>query len=422
MKVWIVNPYGTVPGEGWRDYRSYMLAKALSARGHDALWFMSDFVHRSKTYRQPSTQAQAPAPGIRIKTLHASPYGRNISFGRIAYERSFGESFAREAAQLSRPDAIVLADPSLFYAAPVVRYAKAQGCKLILDVIDLWPELFGVVLPGALKPFQRQIFSLLYRRRDRLAAACDGVAAVTGDYLEAVCPAGRFPGKPRQVAYWGVDLKDYRSHSTREGAIDHVGGFRGDARLVVAYAGTLGDAYDMNILEQAIARCAAQSLPVRFVVAGDGPKKDRYTELGRQWPQTLKFLGPIDARDLALVYAACDVGLMSYVQGSTVSMPIKFYDYLAGGLAIVNSLGREAGQFVTGSRIGLNYQAENLDSLMGCIGSLAADATLLATCKANSLRLADDFDSARQHDLFAEFIEQIVDVPGPGPKRQEQPP
>lgn len=408
MKVWIINPYGTIPGEGWRDYRSYMLAKALSARGHDVLWFISDFVHRSKTYRQPDAQTQAPASGIRIKTLHASAYKKNISVGRIAYERSFGESFSREAARHDKPDAIVLADPSLFYSAPVVGYAKAQGCKLILDVIDLWPELFGVMLPGALKPFQRQIFSLLYRRRDRLVAACDGVAAVTGDYLDAICPVDRFPDKPRQVAYWGVDLHDYRNHGNRENVVDHVGAFRGDARLVVAYAGTLGDAYDMNILEKVIVRCAEQALPVRFVVAGDGPKKGRLAELGRMRPQTLKFLGPIDARDLAKVYESCDVGLMSYVQGSTVSMPIKFYDYLAGGLAIVNSLRREAGSFVAVSQIGLNYEAEDLDSLMACIETLARDTAMLVTFKANSLRSADDFDSARQHDKFAQFIEQVV--------------
>lgn len=408
MKIWIVNPYGTIPGEGWRDYRSYMLAKALSARGHDALWFISDFVHRSKTYRQPNAQALAPAPGIRIQTLHASRYERNISFGRIAYERSFGESFARAAGQHDKPDVIVLADPSLFYSAQVVRYAKEQGCKLILDVLDLWPELFAVVLPGALGALQRQIFSSLYRRRDCLAAACDGVVAVTQDYLEAVCPATRYPLKPRQVAYLGVDLEDFRRHSTREDAVDHIGSFRTDARLVIAYAGTLGDAYDMSILERAIARCAERALPVRFVVAGDGPKKDRYTALGLRWPQTLEFLGPLDARDLPKVYESCDVGLMSYVQGSTVSMPVKFYDYLAGGLAIVNSLGREAGQFVTGSRIGLNYKAENLDSLMACIETLAQDTAKLVTFKANALRLAEDFDSSRQHDKLAAFIEQVV--------------
>ncbi|MBM3349747.1 MAG: hypothetical protein FJY58_08650 [Betaproteobacteria bacterium] len=33
MKTWIVNPYGTLPGEGWRDYRSQMLAQALVALG-----------------------------------------------------------------------------------------------------------------------------------------------------------------------------------------------------------------------------------------------------------------------------------------------------------------------------------------------------------------------------------------------------
>ena len=28
MKIWLINPYGTLPGEGWRDWRFTMLADA----------------------------------------------------------------------------------------------------------------------------------------------------------------------------------------------------------------------------------------------------------------------------------------------------------------------------------------------------------------------------------------------------------
>jgi glycosyltransferase involved in cell wall biosynthesis len=404
MKVWIVNPYGTVPGEGWRDYRSHMLARALVQRGHEVTWFISDFEHRSKTYRNRSPIA---VDSLSIVLLHASAYTRNISFERIAYERSFGASFSAQAEQYPRPDLVVLADPSLFYAEPVLQYCRTHGSKLVLDVIDLWPELFAVVLPRPLRALDRLIFAPLYARRARLAAAADGVAAVTKDYLDTVCPPASFPGKPRQVAYLGVDRLEFRRAPGNHEMLASLIAFRQGARLVVAYAGTLGDAYDMKLLADTVKHCAAQHLPIRFVVAGDGPKREQFQTLAENLPGTLRFLGPVPAQELAAVYDQCDVGLMSYMAGSTVSMPVKLYDYLAGGLAVVNSLSREAGSYVVQHRAGLNYTPQSLASLMEALLTLARDETLLQGCKGRALTLAEDFDSRRQHDLFAAFIERV---------------
>ena len=404
MKIWIVNPYGTLPSEGWRDYRSQMLAQALVARGHKVTWFISDFVHRSKTYRPAEPTV---VNGVDIVPLRASAYARNISLERIAYERSFGANFATQARQRVRPDVVVLADPSLFYSSPVLHYCRKLGCKLVLDVIDLWPELFAVVLPKPLRWLENLAFAPLYLRRRRLAAAADAVVAVTGDYLDVVCPQSRFPRKPRHVSYWGVDLLEFRRYPGDTEIVASLTKFRTSARLVVGYAGTLGDAYDMNLLTAAVEYCAAQGLPIRFVVAGDGPKRDQLQALAVRLPTTLRFLGPVPAQDLAAVYGQCDVGLMSYVTGSTVSMPIKFYDYLAGGLAVVNSLGREAGSFVAQRGVGLNYIPQNLESLMNALKELAGDEVLLRACKSRALELAEDFDSRRQHESFAAFIEQL---------------
>lgn len=404
MNIWIVNPYGTLPGEGWREYRSHMLAHALIERGHEVTWFISDFMHRSKTYRASTGHV---VNGISIVPIHASAYARNISFKRIAYERSFGASFFAQAQQLNPPDTVVIADPSLFYSAPVLQYCKMVGSKLVLDVLDLWPELFAVVLPERLRWLERVAFAPLYARRARLVAAADGVAAVTGDYLETVCPITKYPGKLRQVAYLGVDLREFQRPPNNAEMVAELAAFRQGARMVVTYAGTLGDAYDMDSLGGAVESCARLGLPIRFVVAGDGPKRELFQGLATRWPTTLRFMGVVPAQELATLYSQSDVGLMSYVAGSTVSMPVKFFDYLAGGLAVVNSLGREAGAFVSRHQAGLNYTPQNLDSLMQALQTLAGNETLLRSCKARALALAEGFDSRRQHDRLADFIERV---------------
>ena len=75
MRVWLINPYGPIPGEGWRDYRFTLAARALAARGHDVTWFTAAFDHHTKRMRT------AAPPGIEL--IETPAYSRNISLARL---------------------------------------------------------------------------------------------------------------------------------------------------------------------------------------------------------------------------------------------------------------------------------------------------------------------------------------------------
>ena len=51
-KVWIVNPYGTLPTEEWSEYRSFKLARELINREYEVTIWMSNFEHRKKNSDQ----------------------------------------------------------------------------------------------------------------------------------------------------------------------------------------------------------------------------------------------------------------------------------------------------------------------------------------------------------------------------------
>jgi Glycosyltransferase Family 4 len=248
LNIWIVNPYGALPSEGWREYRSFMLAKALAARGHKVTLWISDFVHRSKTYRTNGEIHDPLLPeGIRVIGVHSKPYRRNISWERIQYEASYGEEFARLAQAEIRPDIIVMGDPSLFFSKSILAYRQQVGCRLVLDVIDLWPELFSVALPKWLRPLSKLIFYPLYKRRSNLVRACDGVVAVSKDYLKAALK-GQSDDMPNLVAYWGIDTQGYKNTPVNSELAAILQQFKSKFALTAVYAGTLGDAYDMDII------------------------------------------------------------------------------------------------------------------------------------------------------------------------------
>lgn len=407
MKIWIVNPYGALPSEGWREYRSFMLAKALAARGHDVIWWISDFIHRSKTYRASGQIIDPLLPqGVRVIGVHSTPYKRNISWARIKYEENYGRELIRLAAAEDTPDLIVMGDPALFFGGPILAYRKEVGCKLVLDVIDLWPELFTVALPKWLQPMSRLIFYPLYQKRRHLVSLCDGVVAVSRDYLNTVL-GGQAASIYNLVVYWSIDNSSYYEAAINQKLYDDLNSFKSRFDLTAVYAGTLGDAYDMDIIIEAIKLSKSQNLPIGFIVAGDGPRLQSFVEMAAPYESHLKFVGALPASDMATLYANSDVGLMTYVTGSTVAMPIKFFDYLVGGLAILNSLERDVRDVIRDHEVGLNYLPKNCSDFLGKLKVLAVNKSKLKLLKNNSEALASSYDTKLQYRYFSEFIEKI---------------
>lgn len=397
MNVWIVNPYGTLPSEGWREYRSAMLARALAARGCTVRWWISDVEHRSKQRRATGLVDPLLPSEVVVEIVPARAYRRNISLGRVLYERSFGDGFARATRDLPAPDLIVLADPSLFFAGPIVRYARRAGIPFVLDVLDLWPELFAILLPASLRGLGAWLFAPLYRRRDRLVQQAAAVVTVTADYMAEV--TRRVAPAKGEVVYLGVDRATLRPPGPD---------YRAGATLQLIYAGTLGEAYDMFTILGAIERLVQAGQPVRFTIAGDGPWQAQVRTLAKQYPQHIAFLGQVPADSLAEHYAAAHVGLASYAPGSTVSMPVKLFDYMAAGLATIGSMEGEAGALLRAGA-GASYRAGSVDALVAAIDRYIADPAALAKARTFSLQKAADFDQNTQHARFAKLVETIIE-------------
>lgn len=397
LSVWIVNPYGWLPGEGWRDYRSVPLADALMARGHMVRWWVSDIEHRSRTRRSRVDAIPSLPSGAAVEMIETRAYDRNISIGRVRYERSFAAGFAHRSKAMPAPDVIVLGEPALFFAGPVISFARRHRVPLVVDGIDLWPEMFHLALPRKLRGLGRVLFTPLYRRRDRLIAGAAAVVAVTADYLELLTRRRTPPVS--DVVYLGVDRSSFLPPR-----FDREDG----APLEAVYAGNLGDAYDMPVLLAAMERLAAGRRPIRFTLAGAGPWEAKVVALAARFPEHVRFLGRVAPEALPAIYARAEIGLATYSAGSTVSMPTKLFDYLAGGLAVIGSMGGEAAKLLQNGA-GQSYQAGSIDDLVSALEAYAGDRASLEQARHYAYAQAQNFDLAAQYERYARIIETVAD-------------
>ena len=393
-----------------------MLAEALVAAGHRVTWWVSGFNHRTKQHRvrTPTTIEVSERFSIRIVPTHA--YERNISLARIRAEREYSNGVLRLSGRLPPPDVVMVSEPALFYGGAALALQRHWRAALILDTLDLWPEMFHIALPGLLQRFGRLIFAPLYARRARTFRRADGVIAASRDYRAvSMRLAPHLPDHLMQTVYFGVHVDEFRAAMRLEGPLPSelcIPREPGEVRCV--FASTLGSNYDVDTIIDAAALMTERGVSFRLYIAGTGPLEEAIRQrLKRESLTRVHFLGNPSASEMSRIYARCDVGIAGYVAGSHVTMPIKGFHYCAAGLAVVTSLAGEYTDLLTESGAGTRYQPGDAAALAGAVEAYVNDHDLLHTARAASHVLGTKFDAHMQYARLVQLVERAVRVKHP---------
>jgi len=393
-RVWIVNPFDPLPGEGGRPLRYWLLARALAAAGHEVVWWSSDFHHVRKSKRRLPEVFEAE--GFSVRLVPTRPYASNVSLARWRSHAAFAKSWERLAADavasgaVPRPDVILVSQPPLGLFDAAARLRAAYGCRVALDVQDAWPETFSQLLPRPLAWLGPCVFAPARRIADRAYRAADQVSVVTPSYVPLVRRA-RTADEPA-VFRLGLDLPPPTAHAPG-----------GSLRLV--YVGSLGVSYDLPTLLAAVLALSAAGEPIALDIAGDGSLRHAVETAARDSHGAIRFHGYLDDTALRRLLAECDVGIVPMFGRSWVAVPNKLADYAAAGLAIVSGLAGEASGLLAEYGAGIDYVAGNRGSLMAAIRRYASDRPLAASHGAAARRMAESiFDAAAIYPAMARWL------------------
>lgn len=396
MKVWIINQYGNLPGENWRPHRSFMVAEAFHAKGHKVVYWISNMDHRSKFIREYGGNTEGE---IIVKIVPSSIYSEHISFSRIYFEINFIKQLLILAEnEFDTPDLIIIGEPALFMSFNFVKFIKKHKILFVIDMIDTWPELFNIVLPKILKPLHRLIFFPFYMKRKWFLRKASGILSVSKAYQKIAIDINS--NVPSKLLYWGVDLSSF-SFQPRVSNLKNT--------LNIIYAGTLGENYDIKSIVYCAKKIEELGLDICIFIAGDGVLRQFVLDsIADSNLKKTRYLGRIGPNELISIYETCHLALSTYSNGSTVSMPIKAFDYFAAGLPLLNSLGMDLGDLISEFDLGLNYEAGNSEDLFQKILYLYKYPDLIKIMSANCLDMSKNFDTKNIYREYVEFCERII--------------
>jgi glycosyltransferase involved in cell wall biosynthesis len=308
--------------------RSYEFARRFAARGHEVSMV---------TAAAPGEDQRRIVDGIDVIGVRAG-FGDYVRGTKLSYPRRVLE-FARFAIaatvtvlRLPRPDVIYATSPPLTMALPALAAAARHRTPLVFEVRDLWPEApiqMGALRNPLLQRLARALERFVYRRAAHVIALSPGMRA-------GVIAAGTAADKVVLIP----NASDIELFSPdREG-----GDFRerlglGD-RFVCTYFGTMGEANDLT---QVIEAAALMDDDVRFVLHGEGKRKQALKDLARaRGVGNVVFSDAVEKDSVAELAAASDACMTIYkdVPILYTCSPNKLFDtFAAGRAAIVNTPG-----------------------------------------------------------------------------------
>ena len=375
MRIWIVTVGEPLPSDGpdQRLHRSGLLAEVLVSRGHEVLWWSSTFDHARKRFRGGRESGFAVPGGARIRLLHGPAYRRNVSVSRLVNHHAIGRRFREQAPSEARPDLILASWPTIELARESIAYGRASGVPVVLDVRDLWPDIFVELAPPRARDLARLAVSGMTRAAGQAFGDATAITGVTPAFVAwGLHHAGR-PASEADRAFplgYSDRIPDTRAIAKASTFWDGMSVGR-DGEFVAAFVGTMG----LQKLDMAPLVAAARAFRgenVQFVLCGDGDGLAAFRAMAAGLDNVV-FPGHVGWAEIWTLLRRASVGLAPYGRSLnyTNNLPNKPIEYLSAGLPILSSLDGTLRALLSRHGCGLTY--DTADELISTLSTLRAE-------------------------------------------------
>jgi glycosyltransferase involved in cell wall biosynthesis len=415
MNIWIVTSYEPLPldGPNVRHMRCGMLAEAILERGHEVTFWASDFDHISHSRFHIPEVNNCQWPKTDIQLLHGCGYSHDVSPKRFFHNRGLARHFSEMANRANKiPDIIYTQVPAMELAEAVVNYGKKIKRPVIVDIRDLWPDVYEQALPKWLRGAAPYLLYTEYRRIKRILYNSTGVTAVSKTYLQwALNHAKRDIRETDGVFHLGFDLRpnineEYLNsrqmkYRTKLGIDDN--------SMIITYVGTFAKERNIDSILNVAQKLAERAVSnIFFVIAGKGRDEEKVCHAVDRLPNVI-YPGWLQFEELIELLSASDAGILPYSGVALMSLPNKPFEYMAMGLPLLNALSGELWEIVNEEAIGVNYSPDDNDALYEAVTWLSQNPGLRKQMGERAKALYDsEFRSDKVYPNFAEHLENTA--------------
>lgn len=364
--------------DGSVNGRFLYLAEMFANQGFQVELITSDFDHGSKMYKDEPVRTYKS----QITYVHEPGYTNNISFRRLYSHRCWGMNIRKYLESHSIPDYIYCAVPSLTAAKEAAKFSRKHHVQFFIDIQDLWPEAFGLVIKSQV--LRKLLLFPMKLYADKVYKLADKIIAVSETYKNRAL-AVNTSDKEGLSVYLGNDGIIF-DQARRKYRFD-----RKDDEIWLCYVGTLSFSYDIECVLDALYILKERNLfcVIKFIIIGDGPLKDRFMKYANDKSIYVEFTGKLLYEKMVGLLCSCDIAINPIKKGSAGSIINKVGDYALSGIPVINTQEcEEYRNLVEQYQCGINCGVGNVQEVADAIEKLAVDSNLRNKMGKSSRKLA----------------------------------
>lgn len=316
--------------------RAEKVGRFLKKQGCQVLWIEADFSHAKKKKLKRQIDDH-----LYIDTV---PYRKNISLKRMYSQYDFAQKVFRILKE--EPIDLLYVMIPANSLTPVAANLRKRGCtKLVVDIIDLWPESLPVKRLKDSWPIQ------YWRRlRDDYLDYADLVLTECKLYQDILHLDERTRPNRTAVMYWP---KEKEAVSKDQVVPEHE--FKRSNELHIAYLGYINNIIDMEQIVELLQKVNERKKLCLHII-GDGEKRELFLEKLSQAGIGTEYHGIIyEEQRKKQIFDKCCFGLNMMKESVCVGLTMKSVDYFCYGLPLINNIRGDTWELIEEYGIGVNY-------------------------------------------------------------------
>jgi glycosyltransferase involved in cell wall biosynthesis len=286
-----------------------------------------------------------------FQAISVPPYRQNISLRRIISYWIFCLKVVFQS-DLKKFDLIYFCVPPNELSFVALIYKVLFRKKIVLDVVDLWPEAFP--LPQLINPWVKNFFRFTFNPlRNILFRQADLIICQSAYFKEKLFLP---PQKCRVVLMGTTHFIDTSFNNIHRGSLEDC--------IYLLYLGSINAINDLDSLVRIIAKLKTRR-KVHLSVIGGGKRLPYLQQQVDNLEISCNFYGVcFDPQIKHQEFMRCHFGYNGYVASTEVAISYRSLEFLSHGLPLLNSTKGDTEELIKTTNCGFNFQLQYLDSLV----------------------------------------------------------
>lgn len=414
MKIWLIKEGEPLPcDDSPRLMRMGLLAQYLCANGHDVTWWSSSFEHGKKKDRTDNTEVLNMFETGKLVLLYSKiVYKKNISPSRLIYHKIIANKFLELACNKEKPDLIFCAFPTIDFAEAAIKYGKKFQVPVVIDVRDLWPDIFVRAFPKPLRFLSRPSLAVLQKKTRWILKNATSITAINPSHLSwaltKISKDKSYFDRSIFIGYQKATLNE-QDRFDAECFWDKLG--ITNETWNICYIGTMSPmTLDMETVINGFKQLSSEYPKMRLILCGQGDGLDLYKKIAGD-NECILFPGWVDKKQITTLLERCKIGLYPFhnLPDFINSFTNKIIEYFSGSVPVASCLTGYSKVFISDNNVGYLYQEGDIDSFIGILKTAYSDNKERKTKSVNALNcyknmFTDEISNRQFIELFNDII------------------